>query len=433
MSKHTRNTYDAIVVGSGPGGATVANELALKGQRVLILEWGGDEPLKGSFIQMAKMAAIPSKGAFVNSDLSLLIRGITAGGSSAINYATAMKPPVEMFQRYGIDLTAEIADVESTLPLSRLPDELIGPMAHRIASAAQQLKLDWKKLDKFIDINKCRSACHLCSYGCPYDAKWNARMFLDAAVKQGSTLLTHAKVLKVITKEHRAIGVQFKYHGKIESAFANNIILAAGGIGSAQILQASGVHNAGQHFFIDPVIAVMGKVPESYPDGEIPMAAGLHLPQEGLMLSDLSLPKPFFHLFTAQVGKLQHLLSPNNTLSIMVKAKDKLSGNIGTKWVNKTLSSDDKKRLNTGAEIAENILRQAGATSLYRTHHFAAHQGGSAKIGEVVDANLQSEIQGLYVCDASVIPEAWGLPPTYTLICLAKRLAKHVDGLVANN
>lgn len=184
---------------------------------------------------------------------------------------------------------------------------------------------------------------------------------------------------------------------------------------------------------MDPVIAVMGKVPESYPDGEIPMAAGLHLPQEGLMLSDLSLPKPFFHLFTAQVGKFQHLLSPNNTLSIMVKAKDELSGNIGAKWVNKTLSSDDKKRLNTGAEIAENILHQAGATSLYRTHHFAAHQGGSAKIGEVVDANLQSEIQGLYVCDASVIPEAWGLPPTYTLICLAKRLAKHVDGLVANN
>jgi choline dehydrogenase-like flavoprotein len=433
MSKNTHSTYDAIVVGSGPGGATVANELALKGQRVLILEWGGDEPLNGSFIQMAKMAAIPSKGAFVNSDLSLLIRGITAGGSSAINYATAMRPPVEMFQRYGIDLTAEIADVESTLPLSRLPDELIGPMAHRIASAAQQLKLDWKKLDKFIDINKCRSACHQCSYGCPYDAKWNARMFLDAAVKQGSTLLTHAKVLKVITKEHRAIGVQFKHHGKIESAFASNIILAAGGIGSAQILQASGVHNAGQHFFMDPVIAVMGKVPESYPDGEIPMAAGLHLPQEGLMLSDLSLPKPFFHLFTAQVGKFQHLLSPNNTLSIMVKAKDELSGNIGTKWVNKTLSSDDKKRLNTGAEIAENILRQAGATSLYRTHHFAAHQGGSAKIGEVVDANLQSEIQGLYVCDTSVIPEAWGLPPTYTLICLAKRLAKHVDGLVANN
>lgn len=433
MSKNTHSTYDAIVVGSGPGGATVANELALKGQRVLILEWGDNAPLKGSFIQMAKMAAIPGKGAFVNSDLSLLIRGITAGGSSAINYATAMKPPIEMFQRYGIDLTEEIADVESTLPLSILPDELIGPMAHRIASAAQQLDLEWKKLDKFIDINKCRSACHLCSYGCPYDAKWNARMYLDTAVQQGSTLLTHAKVLKVITKEHRAIGVQFKHHGKIELAFANNIILAAGGIGSAQILQASGVHNAGQHFFMDPVIAVMGKVPESYPDGEIPMAAGLHLPQEGLMLSDLSLPKPFFHLFTAQAGKFQHLLSPNNTLSIMVKAKDELSGNIGAKWVNKTLSSDDKKRLNTGAEIAENILHQAGATRLYRTHHFAAHQGGSAKIGEVVDENLQSELQGLYVCDASVIPEAWGLPPTYTLICLAKRLAKHVDGLVANN
>jgi choline dehydrogenase-like flavoprotein len=56
----------------------------------------------------------------------------------------------------------------------------------------------------------------------------------------------------------------------------------------------------------------------------------------------------------------------------------------------------------------------------------AAHPGGTVKIGDIVDSNLQTEYENLYVCDCSVIPEAWGLPPTLTLIGLGKRLAKHL-------
>jgi choline dehydrogenase-like flavoprotein len=37
-------------------------------------------------------------------------------------------------------------------------------------------------------------------------------------------------------------------------------------------------------------------------------------------------------------------------------------------------------------------------------------------------------IKNLYVCDCSVIPEAWGLPPTATIIGLGKRLAKYLSG-----
>ncbi|MGF1757677.1 GMC family oxidoreductase [Photobacterium sagamiensis] len=419
--------FDAIIVGSGPGGATVAKELVQQGQNVLVLEWGSAAPLKGTFMQMAGIAAIPGKSAFVTSDFSLLIRGITAGGSSAINYATAMAPPTTLFNQYGIDLSEEIADVERNLPIDVLPDHLIGPIAHRIKNSAQTLGLNWQKLDKFIHMDKCRSACHLCSYGCPYDAKWNARMFLDEAVEQGGKLVVNARVTRVLTENNRAIGVEYNHKGKPEVAYAKNIVLAAGGIGSARILQATGINSAGQDYFIDPVVAVMGAVKEKYSGGEIPMAAGLHLPEDGIMLSDLSLPKPFFHLFTAQAGKFNRMFSPSNTLSIMVKVKDGLSGSIGPKWLNKSLSDEDKNRLKTGADIAEEILHQAGARSIYSTHHFAAHQGGSAKIGEVVDSDLQSDISGLYVCDASVIPEAWGMPPTYTLICLGKRLAKHLD------
>ncbi len=53
-----------------------------------------------------------------------------------------------------------------------------------------------------------------------------------------------------------------------------------------------------------------------------------------------------------------------------------------------------------------------------------AHPGGTAAIGEVVDQNLETKVSGLFVCDASVLPIAPGLPPMLTIGALAKYLAK---------
>ena len=58
----------------------------------------------------------------------------------------------------------------------------------------------------------------------------------------------------------------------------------------------------------------------------------------------------------------------------------------------------------------------------------AAHPGGTVKVGQLVDSNLKTEYDNLYVCDCSIIPEAWGLPPTSTIIGLGKRLAKYLLG-----
>ena len=49
-------------------------------------------------------------------------------------------------------------------------------------------------------------------------------------------------------------------------------------------------------------------------------------------------------------------------------------------------------------------------------------------IGDVVDSDLKTKVDNLYVCDCSVIPEDWGLPPSLTILALAKRLAKHLTG-----
>jgi choline dehydrogenase-like flavoprotein len=94
--------------------------------------------------------------------------------------------------------------------------------------------------------------------------------------------------------------------------------------------------------------------------------------------------------------------------------------------VKKKLTREDRLRLDKGAEHARRILKNAGATDIYRGWLFAAHPGGTVKIGEQLDTNLQTRFENLYVCDCSVIPQEWGLPPTWTILSLGKRLAKHL-------
>ena len=416
------NHYDAIVVGSGPGGASVARELAVRGKRVLILEQGSSAPLKGTLGQMASIAAVPGRGAFVHRDASLLVQGVHAGGSSTVNFATAADPPAALFAAHGIDLAAPLATLRAELPIGPLPDNLVGPMATRIMEGARSLGLEWHKLDKMIRPQICRSGCWRCAYGCPFGAKWTARDFIDQALAHGATLTDRATVTRVLVEGGTATGVEFTRDGATVRAMADVVVLAGGGLGSPRLLHASGLWPRTSPFFSDPVVAVMGAVECLDGGAEVPMATGMRLDQDGISLADLTLPKPMYQGFAAQVGRLDRLGAHARTLSLMVKIRDEIGGSVGPRWADKTLQQSDRKKIAAGVGIARDILAACGATHVFKSWHFAAHPGGSVRIGDGVDSDLQTATRSLYVCDASVIPKAWGLPPTLTLLCLGKRL-----------
>lgn len=426
MSSPSDTHYDAIVVGSGPGGASVARELALGGKRVLILEQGSAAPLAGTVSQMARMAAIPGRGAFMHSDASLLVQGVTAGGSSAINFATAADPPAAMFAAHGIDLAPALRDLRAELPIGPLPDALVGPMATRIMQGARSLGMEWHKLEKMIRPAICRSGCWRCAYGCPYGAKWSAREFIDQAVGLGATLLDGATARRAIIEDGKAAGVEYQRDGLRHSAFAPVVVLAGGGLGSPRLLHASGLWPRSSPFFSDPVVAVMGSVDGIDGGAEVPMATGMRFDEQGISLADLTLPRPMYQGFTAQVGRVDRLLAHRRTLCIMVKIGDEIGGGVGPRWADKRLQPGDRRKLAAGVAMAREVLAACGATHVFKTWHFAAHPGGSVRIGAGVDRNLQTATPHLYVCDASVIPQAWGLPPTLTLLCLGKRLGGYL-------
>jgi choline dehydrogenase-like flavoprotein len=420
--------YDAIIVGSGPGGSSVAKELSERGWKILILEKGDGKPINGTATQLISMALIPGKSLHFTQQLLGLIHGITVGGSSIIYYANAVDPPNELFKTYGIDLHTEVAEVKKELPIEPLSDHLLGPAARKIMESAQDLGYAWDKLPKIAYQDKCRVNCDKCVMGCPYGAKWTARMYVEDICKNNSVLITDAEVIQVLQENQNAIGVEFTRRGKRYKAFAKTTILAAGGIGSPLILRRCGILNVGCDFFFDPLIFVIGEVDEMMSGKEFPMAAGFHFKEEGYLLTDLVLPRWLYWLFTAQVFRFDRLSAHRRSLPIMVKVRDELGGKLTKSGsVRKRLGDIEGKRLMDGYAHARKILVNAGARNIYKTWYLAVHPGGTVKINEIVDANLKTEIDNLYVCDCSVIPEAWGLPPSLSLLALGKRLGKHLS------
>ena len=226
-------------------------------------------------------------------------------------------------------------------------------------------------------------------------------------MQNGATLVNGARVRSVLSNGRTATGVEVKKGGRTYRIQAPRVVLGAGGIGSAEILKQSGVTNAGYDFFVDPLVLATGKVPDIKEGKEPQMQAGWHADGQYVM-TDLALPK---------VPKL----------SVMIKIKDDLGGRITKRGgCRKDLSKSDYAKLSDGFDHARKILKNAGVKRVSKSIVFAAHPGGTVKVGDVVDSNLKAEFDGLYVCDCSVIPEAWGLPPTLTILGLGKRLAKHL-------
>ena len=157
------------------------------------------------------------------------------------------------------------------------------------------------------------------------------------------------------------------------------------------------------------------------------MAAGVHMESEGYVMTDLHFPLPIYAAQSTLKLRPHRIFSQPSTLMLMIKAKDSLSGRITDNGgVRKSLGKDDISKLSKGFERTKDIMKNAGARGIYSGWELAAHPGGTVKIGHLVNSDLKTEHENLFVCDCSVIPEAFGLPPTLTLLGLGKRLAKHL-------
>lgn len=412
--------FDVIIVGSGAGGATIARELSRSNKKVLILERGQDVPLKESLIGISTIMDEVSVGKKLKD-----MRAITTGGTTALYFGVAAPPPIETFKALGIDLSQIYQELPKDLPLTLLPDDYYGSQALRLRESAEESGYSWNKELMLVDKSKCDN-------GYSYQAKWKAKSFVKDALESGAVIVNKAMVSKVITQDNKAIGVEYKHFKKmtgfdLRKAYAEKVIIAAGALATPDILRNSGLKSIGNKgFYFEPNIALFGFASGLNARDNFTGSMQGDLDQE-INLGDANLPKLLYRFLMLGMLKPLRLASFSNSICIGVKINDTKGGEIredGTFY--KELSNEDMAKLKKGEDAAVKILKNAGAKNIIKTPVNVTNAAGIITIGEDLDHNLQTEIENLFVCDRSLLPESFRKPPTVTLVCLGKYLSKQI-------
>ncbi len=435
-NRTVRKEYQVIVIGSGPGGATVAKELSRAGKSVLLLEKGKDHQNLGTY---PGAFAMLDKGGFFKSREGLtLLKATTTGGATTVYSGSAAMPPEWLKARHGVDLTRFAQEAWTELKVGVLPDHLIGDASRRIMDTANAMGYAWEPSPKILDTRKFKNG-KCCgantSLGCTCGAKWTARDYIREAVGYGTRLLSETECTGIVTENGRAVGVETLSGGVSDRFYAETVVLSAGGIPSPVLLKKAGIEEAGAGCVIDPTVLVYGESPHggSSTDPLVSVVTWEFYESHGIRLGTLIDPwlMTVFNGVKAGVRSGISAMKYRNLVGILVKIKDEPAGWVnGEGQVSKALTDSDIQKITMGRGIAEDILRASGCRekSLFASPVKGAHPSGTCPIGRVVNRNLETAIANLYVCDASVFPEALDRPTVITLIALGKRLAGHLTG-----
>ncbi|MDO5848285.1 MAG: GMC family oxidoreductase N-terminal domain-containing protein [Methanobrevibacter sp.] len=397
-----------IIIGSGAGGGILAYELSKVNIPVTIID-------KGDYIETND--GIKHYDAY-DENIDLLTT-TCVGGSTIVSMANMVRALDNELNDYGIDLTDEYDYVEKLINVHEMDDSHIGDGTRLFLDAAGELGLNVSKMPKAVYEEKCVQ-CGMCALGCPVDGKWTSKSFVDDAIENGAQLITGAENIGILTENNAVAGVKYSKDGEEFKLQSDIVVLCAGAINSPLYLRKLGISNAGRKLFFDPFVTIGGVIKGINFNKELQMA--------GLVIGDNFVLSPHFSSFIRD--KIHdETVSNEDILAIMVKTPDDGKGYINDDGsVVKENTINDIRYMAEGCAAAGMILEKAGVdvNTIKSTVYRGAHPGGSAAIGEIVDSNLETSIEGLFVDDASVLPISPGKPPILTILALSKRLADYL-------
>jgi hypothetical protein len=202
-----RITYDIVIVGSGAGGGTVAQELSplcRQGLRIAVLEKGPrlrDEEFTGRELEMAG-ALYEDGGGFLTADGTMTIAfGCAYGGSTVVYTGTSMLPPERVIRRWDVpglthsDLDGRARKFMAENNAHLVDDGLINENNKLFVAGCRKLNYDVQQFP--VNIKGCRGSS-LCNLGCPNQAKQGTdRVQLPRAEQNGVEVVTRCQVLTV--------------------------------------------------------------------------------------------------------------------------------------------------------------------------------------------------------------------------------------------
>lgn len=437
-SHELRGELDYIVVGSGPAGCVVANQLQAAGKKVLVLE-SGPFFVPGTYDGRAGLDFYEGKGFRSTMDGGIFVlNGAAVGGGATVNVDMAFSPELASVQ-YRFEQWRERGRIPSDLwradELARAHAWIAQRFATRQIGHEEVNRHNRILLDGALAHGRNPSRYRLNTYA-PGDspfARTDKRgpvetLLLPALAdpQNPATLVPNARVTRLRMDGAHAAGLEFVIephtprvgltadpcrlclppHQPIRVT-ADRIVLAAGTLGSSAVLLNSGLTNAaiGRGFVMHPFMLVFGLFDEDvschvgtpssvYVGDYLATAPDVNAHADFLIESASARPEIGALLLPGSGDQVYRMLSRYRKLGgIGVLLIDSVApGNRigidrkGHVEVHYRLPEADKQRFRFGMGEGVRIMRKAGATQVVLpTHERAAGTQDAESIAAALD------------------------------------------------
>jgi choline dehydrogenase-like flavoprotein len=473
-------TADAVVVGSGAGGAMVARTLARAGLEVVVLEegrrWTVEEFRTTHPIE--RYAGL-YRGAGATIALGrpsvVLPVGRAVGGTTVVNSGTCFRPPLAVQRRwrdeFGLGLAdpdrlaGHLDDVEYTLQVAPVPRQIMGRNGRLLLDSATSL--GWRAAPIPRNAPGCEGCCQ-CAIGCPRNAKFGVHLnALPQACAAGARIISSARVQRVLHQDGRARGVRARRpDGTALDVLADTIIIAAGATETPGLLRRSGIGahpRLGRNLALHPATMLAGRFDDDVVAWRgVLQSAAVHEFHEsrGVLIEATSTPPGMGSMVFPGYGAelLGWLNRAPQIATFGAMVADRGAGSVlsvrGETVVRYNIDRADIAKLLVALEAMGRLLFAAGAVELLtglpgaatvtslpalqevlrgcnpRSLHLAAfHPTGTAAAGAdeqlcpVDQTGRLRGVDGVWVADASILPSSPEVNPQLSIMALALGVA----------
>ena len=320
-------------------------------------------------------------------------------------------------QAIGIDLSDEFSELEGEVPITREHYLRWSDLTVRLFAAFEELGYEPQVTPKFMrDPYRC-VACGHCVLGCRFGAKWTADRLLDGC--RNVHVCQNCTAERIVIEQGEARGVIVREHGLSTSKLeADLVVVAAGGLGTPILLEASGIETK-PNLFVDPVICVAAPWREANLEAQLPMPF--------VAQRDEYILSPYFDwlsfFFNGKWRRPAH-----DIMSIMIKYEDSSAGFYNGTMLDKPVTPHDQDVIERSVEEATRVLEHMGISraDVFLGTLNAGHPGGCLPLSPAEASSLHPDVLpgNLYVADSSLFPHSMGNPPMLTIMALAKRVAR---------